>query len=234
MIQLGLKKSLLSLNRELDNINRAVELNSEFGHLFGHSLPLKSDATSNIEVAILYLEDRRFYHHKGFEVRSIPRALIRLLRRGKINGISTIEQQVVRIATKRHERSITRKLREIFLGFILNLHLSKREIFDYYIHNAYLGYRMQGCEVASKNIFDLRACDLNKKQAAFIASLFPLPFPKEVYHSYRNAAIYPLLDPDDLIDFSENVAPRWAGRIKFRFKIAQRAYGFRFKSLLTR
>lgn len=230
-IQLGLKKFLLSLNRDLDAIKDAVSLNQDYGFYIDHSLQLKSEAMSNLEVAILYLEDRRFYRHKGFEVRSIPRALSRLLRRGRINGISTIDQQVVRIATRRFERSFARKAREILLACILNLHLSKRSLFDYYAHNAYLGYKMQGCEVASRKIFGLRACELDKKQASFIASLFPLPFPKDVYQRYVDSGLYPLTDPDDLVVFAENIAPRWSRRVKHRFKIAQQAYDFKFRSL---
>lgn len=170
-IHLGLKKSLLSLNRELDVIKDVVIWNREYGFYFDHSLQLRSETVSNLELAILYLEDRRFYLHRGFEIRSILRALKRLLHQGKMNGISTIDQQVVRIATRRFERSFSRKVREIILACLLNLHLSKRSLFDYYVHNAYLGYRMQGCEVASRKIFGLRACDLDEKQASFIARL---------------------------------------------------------------
>ena len=230
-IHLGLKKFLLTLNRDLDTIKDAVDFNRDNGFYFNHSLQLKSEAVSNLEIAILYLEDRRFYRHKGFEVRSIPRALNRLVRRGKINGISTIDQQIVRIATRRFERSFARKAREIILACILNLHLSKRSLFDYYVHNAYLGYRMQGCEVASRKIFGLRACELDENQASFIASLFPLPFPKAVYQKYINSGLHPLADPDDLIAFAENIAPHWSRRMKYRLQIAQQAYDFKFRSL---
>ena len=230
-IHLGLKKFLLALNRDLDTVTNAVRFNRDYGFYFNHSLSLRSEELSKLEIAILYLEDRRFYRHKGFELRSILRALNRLARRGKINGISTIDQQVVRIANGRSERSVSRKAREVMLACILNLHLSKRSIFDYYIHNAYLGYKMQGCEVASGKIFGLRACDLNEKQACFVASLFPLPFPKAVYEKYISSGLYPVSDPDDLIAFAEEISPRWSGRIRYRFKIAQKAYGFRFSSL---
>ncbi len=230
-IHLGLKKFLLAMNRDLDTIKDAVNVNRDYGFYFDHSLEFRSEIASNLEIAILYLEDRRFYYHKGFELRSILRAFNRLVSRGRVSGISTIDQQVVRIATRRFERSLSRKAREIILACILNLHLSKRSVFDYYVHNAYLGYRMQGCEVASKEIFGLRASELNEKQAAFIASLFPLPFPKAVYREYISTDLYPLTDPNDLIEFSKNIAPRWSRRIKYRLQLAQQAYDFRFKSL---
>ncbi|MBN9889316.1 biosynthetic peptidoglycan transglycosylase [Salipiger abyssi] len=215
----------------MDTIKDAVSFNRDYGFYFDHSLPFDLEVTSKLETAILYMEDRRFYCHKGFEMRAIIRALHRLIRRGKISGISTIDQQVVRISTRRFERSFARKAREIILACILNLHISKRSIFDYYVHNAYLGYRMQGCEVASRKIFGLRACDLDEKQASFIASLFPLPFPKDVYQEYINSGLHPMTDPNDLIKFAENIAPRWSGRVKYRFKIAQQAYDFKFRSL---
>ncbi|MGR3533315.1 MAG: biosynthetic peptidoglycan transglycosylase [Pseudooceanicola nanhaiensis] len=229
--QLSLKKFLLGLNRDLDSIKDAVNWNRDYGFYFDHSLQLNCETMSNLEMAVLYLEDRRFYVHKGIELRSIVRALKRLLQHGRINGISTIDQQVVRIATRRFERSFSRKANEITLAWLLNLHLSKRSIFEYYIYNAYFGYRMQGCEVASRKIFGLHASDLNERQASFIASLLPLPFPKEVYQRYTESGLHPLDDPSDIIAFAESVAPRWSRRVMYRFNIAQQAYDFKFRSL---
>lgn len=221
---LGFKRLLLRLNRDLDHVKRDISFNSDFGRHFSHSIFVSDSNLTNIEVAALYLEDRRFFSHNGFEVRSFLRALKRLLTRGTLNGMSTIDQQVVRISLKRYERTFSRKLNEIAIAIFLNHHVSKRSIFDYYIHNAYLGYKIQGCEVAARKIFGTRAADLDQRQAAFVVSLFPLPFPRLVWEKYVNHPQYPFHDPDDIIEIATEITPRWAKRLKYRMSVAQDAY----------
>ncbi|NKX39724.1 biosynthetic peptidoglycan transglycosylase [Tritonibacter mobilis] len=221
---LGLKRLLLSLNRDLDYVKRDIQFNGNYGMLFKHSISAYSNQLTNIEIATLFLEDRRFFTHYGFELRSFMRAFKRYALQGSLNGMSTIDQQVIRISLGRYEKSVFRKLNEITLAIFLNLHVSKRRIFDYYIHNAYLGYRIEGCEVASNKIFAKPAAQLNEAQAAFVASLFPLPFPSSVWEAYAVHPCYPFSDPSEILDFANDYAPRWAARMSYRMKIALTSY----------
>lgn len=187
---LGVKRKLLALNLDLDSVKEDIQFNKDYGWYFPHSISTHSEDLTNVEVAILYLEDRRFFSHGGFEFRSLLRGIKRYIMRGSLNGMSTIDQQVVRISLRRRERTLGRKVNEIILAVCINMHASKRSIFDYYIHNAYMGHRMEGCEVAARKVFGLSAASLNKQQAAFIASLMPLPFPRSAWEAYSTTPTY--------------------------------------------
>lgn len=230
-LSIGVKKLLLELNVSLDSIKSDVLFNRDYGFYFDHSIYPSSNQLTNLEVLVLYLEDRRFFVHHGFELRSLLRVLRRFLRRGKIGGMSTIDQQVVRISSKRSERSIGRKLREITLAYLCNFHLSKKEIFDYYLHNAYLGYRIEGCEVAAQKIFGCTAAELTWEQAAMIASLYPLPFPKAAWESYRSDSRYPISDPFEILKVCGPSADRWSRRLSARMYHALKHQDFKPKSL---
>jgi hypothetical protein len=230
-LSIGLKRLLLDLNVSLDSIKSDVLFNRDYGFYFDHSIYPSSSELTRLEVMVLYLEDRRFFVHHGFELRSILRVLRRFLRSGKIGGMSTIDQQVVRISTKRSARSIRRKLREIVLAYLCNFHLSKKEIFDYYLHNAYLGYRIEGCEIAAQKIFGCRAAELTWEQAAMIASLYPLPFPKVAWERYRSDPKYPISDPLEILSICCASTDRWSRRVSARMGHALRHQDFKPKSL---
>ncbi|PVH28303.1 hypothetical protein DDE20_11990 [Pararhodobacter oceanensis] len=227
----GVKKFLLGLNRDLDAIKRSVLFNSNYYFISQASLPPQEGNFLPIEISVLYLEDRRFFLHRGAEFRSIARGVKRYVKGNGFGGISTIDQQVVRISVARYERTVSRKAREILLAIFLNFHLTKRDIFSYYLNNAYLGHRMSGCEEAANLIFNMRADKLDQDQAAFIASLFPLPFPRSVWETYSKMGFYPLSDPYEIISFAEAIAPRWAKRVRNRMNLAMSAYDFSPKSL---
>jgi membrane peptidoglycan carboxypeptidase len=225
-LRIGLKRYLLSLNRDLDRIKADIATNYDYGRYFSHSIYADAKELTTLESTILYMEDKRYFIHSGVEVRSIARGLRRLIRRGSIGGISTIEQQVVRISLGRHEKTFARKFSELILAFCLNLHKPKRQIFDYYIHNAYLGYKMEGCEIAARKAFGISAKNLDGPQSAFVASLLPLPFPRSVWEEYHKSQSYPCSDPSFIISIGETAAPRWASRMKYRMKIAEKGYDF--------
>lgn len=227
----GVKKALLNLNNDLDSIKSAVQFNSDYGFYFGHSINPSSEFLTKLEILTLFLEDRRFFLHHGFEFRSGPRLVRRFLLRGRIGGVSTIDQQVVRIITRRNERTLRRKVKEIALAFFCNFHLPKKELLDYYLHNAYLGYRMEGCEVASQKIFGISASDLNWEQSALIASLYPLPFPKQAWEVYSSDSRYPTADPSILLAIVEESTKRWCGRVKYRMHHAVSHQDFKPRSL---
>lgn len=230
-LSVGLKLFLLELNLDLDRVKNDILIHEQNKWFFDHSIYVRSDSLTKIENAILYLEDRNFFKHYGFELRSLARVIRRFFRTFSLGGMSTIDQQVIRISLRRREKSISRKIREIILAICLNMHLPKRILFDYYIHNSYLGYGIGGCEIAAKSIFNVNARDLNLNQAAFVAALFPLPFPREVLDLYKAHPNYPFSDPENIILLAEKIDSRWAKRIKFRMKHALNSYSFTPKSL---
>jgi membrane carboxypeptidase/penicillin-binding protein len=230
-LSIGFKKWLLDLNRTVDSIKNNVAINNDYGFWFDRSISSNSDFLTKLEIMVLFLEDRRFFIHKGFEFRAALRVLRRFLRRGKIGGMSTLDQQIVRISTRRRERTIARKVREILLAYLCNFHISKKQMLDYYLHNAYMGYGIEGCEDASQAVFGRIEADLSWEQAALIASLYALPFPKAAWDSYSSHPDYPMNDPEAILDITITNSDRWTKRIRARMKHALKNQDFRPKSL---
>ncbi|WP_282061669.1 biosynthetic peptidoglycan transglycosylase [Roseobacter litoralis] len=230
-LSLGLKRYLLALNRDIDGVKSDIKFNREYGFYYNHSLLVASNHLSPLEVTVLYMEDRRFFLHRGIELRSLLRGFRRMLSRGRFGGISTIDQQVVRISTGRNQRTIGRKVRELSLAFFLNFHCTKSELLNYYIHHAYLGYRIEGVEEAAKKLFGIQAAQLNWKQSAFIASLFPLPFPKAVWNAYSVHPSYPNSDPSFIMNIAKAESQRWADRVAYRMNLANSGQDFKPRSL---
>lgn len=84
-------------------------------------------------------EDHRFRFHLGFDILAICRALLKNFFYGTHEGASTIEQQLVRVLTNRYERTVKRKLAEIWYAFLLSLRYDKKTIAWNYLINAYYG-----------------------------------------------------------------------------------------------
>lgn len=89
-------------------------------------------------------EDHRFFHHYGIDPISIIRVLNTFIRTRKIQGASTIEQQFVRVVTKRYEHTISRKIREQMIAIALTRRIKKESIARSYLAIAYYGALYQG------------------------------------------------------------------------------------------
>lgn len=124
--------------------------------LNSYSSSLNVKPVSDIpKLALDYLvavEDRRYLSHRGADIFGIFRAVIRLIFLRKIEGASTIEQQLVRVLTARYERTVSRKMLEIVLAVLLSQEKSKEEMARLYLSVAYYGWRMNGYHEALHRI----------------------------------------------------------------------------------
>lgn len=227
IFSIGLKRFLLDLNYDLDAIKSQIQMTSDYGFMYNHSHNPRTLSLSNVQRAILYMEDRRFFAHGGVEFRSIPRSVKRYAKVRRFGGISTIDQQVVRIVTKRNARSVGRKVREILLAFFLNFHVQKSKILYCYMHDAYFGYRLIGVEIAARRIFQTAAADLDFDQASFLACLLPLPLPKKAYDLCVNDEFEKNCSPDSLLSHPNLSGSKWARRISYRLRVCREGYDFR-------
>jgi len=122
--------------------------------------------------ALLHYEDRRFFRHRGVDLRALARAMWLNLRRGSVvSGGSTLTMQVVRIARKNPRRTYLEKVREIFLALRLELSRSKREILDMHAANAPFGGNIVGIDAAAWFYFNRGPEALSWAEAAFLAVL---------------------------------------------------------------
>ncbi len=114
--------------------------------------------------ALILAEDRRFYSHGGADPIAICRASLKTLG-GKLQGGSTIEQQLVRCLTSDHRKSLRRKLKEIALAVRLHQSLRKDLVPVAYIIAAYYGWRMNGVRQAAHRL-SIELQDPNAEEAA--------------------------------------------------------------------
>ncbi len=125
--------------------------------------------------ALIATEDRRFYEHRGLDMRGLVRALRENVRHGRISqGGSTITQQVAK-AFLSPERSFTRKLREAILARRLEARFSKREILALYLNHIFLGHGSFGVQAASRRFFDKNVWELGLPELALLAGLAKAP-----------------------------------------------------------
>lgn len=138
--------------------------------------PVKSaDLPDHVKQAFMAIEDRRFYTHWGVDPRSIARALWSNITTGRTQGGSTITQQLAKFTFLSPERSMTRKAREALIAFWLEAWLTKDEIMERYLSNAYFGDNTYGLRAASLHYFYRQPENLTKAQAAMLAGLVQAP-----------------------------------------------------------
>ncbi|MGL5840104.1 MAG: transglycosylase domain-containing protein, partial [Sphingorhabdus sp.] len=139
--------------------------------------PVKvKDLPPHVIQAFLSIEDRRFYSHWGVDPRSIGRALwSNTFGSGIQQGGSTITQQLAKFTFLTPEKSITRKAREAFIAFWLEGWLTKDEILERYLSNAYFGDNVYGLRAASLHYFYRQPERLTVSQAAMLAGLVQAP-----------------------------------------------------------
>ena len=126
--------------------------------------------------AVLAREDPDFYNHKGFSIRGITRAFIGQLLGQNWGGGSTITQQVAgTLYTDRSERTVKRKVKELWWAFQMERRYTKNEILEIYLNYMPMGPGTYGVETASKYFFGHGAKDVSLAEAAVLAVLLSGP-----------------------------------------------------------
>ena len=133
------------------------------------------DLPTQLESAVIAIEDRRFYSHPGVALRSTIRAAWHDLLGGRLEGGSTITQQLARMAYLSPERTLKRKVQEAVLAIWLEHTLSKQEILARYLDRAYFGDGVYGADAAAKHYFGKSAKALSLSEAAMLAGLMRAP-----------------------------------------------------------
>jgi 1A family penicillin-binding protein len=126
--------------------------------------------------AVLSAEDKHFRSHHGVDmVRMAGAAWYDVKSRRLSQGASTITQQLVRSQALGHERTWTRKWREILLALRIERRFSKDDILETYLNRIYLGDGYFGIQAAAKGYFDKDATALNTSEAALLAGIIRCP-----------------------------------------------------------
>jgi len=138
--------------------------------------------------AFISIEDRRFYSHWGIDPRGIARAIWAKVSTGRTEGGSTITQQLAKFTFLTPDQTLSRKAREIVIAFWLEAWLTKDQILERYLSNAYYGDDAYGLRAASQHYFSREPETLNTAQAAMLAGLMQAP------SRYAPTSNYPLAE----------------------------------------
>lgn len=140
-----------------------------------HMVPI-SRIHPYLQKAVVAIEDRRFFSHKGTDpFRLFGAVWADLKSMSYEQGASTITQQLVKLTLLSSERTISRKAREIFMAIALERSYPKLKLLELYLNRVYLGNGVYGVEKASRAYFKKSAADLNLREAAFLAALIKKP-----------------------------------------------------------
>ena len=136
-------------------------------------IPVAFDEIPPVVVdAFLAAEDARFFQHPGVDWQSLVRALVANVSAGGVReGGGTITMQLARNTVLTSEKTLRRKLKEVFLAMRLEREFSKQEILTLYLNRIFLGQRAYGIGAASEVYFDKSVHDLTVAEAALIAGL---------------------------------------------------------------
>lgn len=122
--------------------------------------------------AIISIEDKKFYEHKGIDIKAIVRAAVALVKKDEITqGGSTITQQLSRNIFLTHTVSWERKVEEIFIALRLEKIYSKEDILEFYLNNVYFANGYYGIEAASVGYFNKSSSELNLSEVAFLCAI---------------------------------------------------------------
>lgn len=134
-----------------------------------------SDVPASFVDALLYREDRRFFRHRGIDLRALVRATRNNLQHPtRLQGASTIDQQLIKLQQGAYQRSWRQKIEEILFALRLNLRWSKEDILLAYINALPFPFQTQGLQAGCEVLFD-RSCEqLRPSEQLFVLSTMQL------------------------------------------------------------
>ena len=143
--------------------------------------------------SFLSAEDKNFFDHPGIDAKGVTRAVIKnidnILSNKRLEGASTITQQVAKNFLLTNEVSLKRKIKEAILAFRIEKAYSKKRILELYLNEIYLGKGTYGVASASLEYFNKSVKELNYNEAALLAALPKAPSKYNPYNSIEKATV---------------------------------------------
>lgn len=169
------------------------------------------DIPDHVQEAFIATEDSRFYTHHGLDIKAIGRALYRDILAGeKVEGGSTITQQLAKNVFLTNDKSWLRKTKEAVIAINLERNYSKEKILEMYLNQIYFGHGAYGIQSASKLYFNKETSELSIEEGALLAGLpkapsnySPIEHPEE--SKERRDLILSLMEKQDYLTPEEAV-----------------------------
>jgi penicillin-binding protein 1A len=182
-----LPKDLRSKVESMRYVSKVYDRNGQLiGNLFSHrKIWVPSDKISPyLKKAVVVTEDARFYRHFGLDPIGIARAVYQTIIPGGLRqGGSTITQQLAKVSLLTFDRTITRKLQDMFYALLIERTYTKDEILELYLNSINLAHGNVGVEAAARYYFNKAAAQLNLVEAALLAGIIQSP---ENYSPYKH------------------------------------------------
>ena len=176
--------------------------------------------------SFLSAEDKNFFKHPGVDAKGVIRAfknnVFNLINSKRLEGASTITQQVAKNFLLNNEVSIDRKIKEAILAFRIERALSKERILELYLNQIYLGEGSYGIASASLRYFDKSINELNYSEAALLAALPKAPSKYNPYKNKKLAKFRRNLVVKNLLDNSYIDRNQFNEIIKSKIKLKKR------------
>ena len=176
---------------DFDATSKIYDINGELiANLHGEQnrTPVSIDSIPlHLQKAVLAMEDNRFYDHHGFDFRGIVRAAFRTITGARLEGGSTITNQVAKMAFLTEDRKLTRKVQEVFVSLRLERDYTKDEILEFYLNRLFMGGSAYGMQEAALYYFGKDVSEVDLAEAAILAGLIPAPNYYSPYNSMERA-----------------------------------------------
>jgi len=161
-------------------VNPPITMTQLVSWIGGHGLKRdyvgRNSISSDAKLAVIASEDQLFPDHRGFDWKSIKKAMkYNKKKPGRIRGASTISQQVAKNVFLWQGRSFIRKGLEVYFTFMIELIWGKKRILEMYLNVIEMGEGIFGIEMAAQSYFNKPAKKVSKREAAMIAACLPNP-----------------------------------------------------------
>jgi penicillin-binding protein 1C len=142
---------------------------------------------ANIKNATVAIEDSYFYHHPGVQIKAMVRALIAdISHAGKVQGGSTITQQVIKQSLLSNDKTLVRKMKEVILSLKLEREYNKDEILGIYLNEIPYGGNVFGISEAAETFFSKKPADITLAEAAYLAAIPNAPTHYSPYGTHKD------------------------------------------------
>ena len=181
IITIDLSTSKIKSVEDISNLTKIKmyddtgEVFYEINNLHESSYVRLEDISPNLITTVIGIEDKRFYEHPGFDILRIGKAIVNNLTQDNLIGGSTITQQYVKNIYLSSERSIIRKIRELYFAVKLESIYSKQEILEGYLNTIYFNHGIYGVYDASKYYFNKEPIDLTLAESAVLTAIIKSP-----------------------------------------------------------
>ncbi len=149
-----------------------------------------SQISDHVKSAVLVSEDAAFYQHNGVDTNELKESIKTDIMKGRFaRGASTITQQLAKNVFLTKDKSLTRKVKELYIAFQIEKNFSKNQILETYLNVVEFGPKIYGIKSGARFYFSKAPSQLSPQEAAFLA--FLLPNPPKYSQSYFKGQLTP-------------------------------------------